>query len=41
MNRREWLQARGRRLAAEKKVVVAKRKTAAQACRLKLLGLCF
>ena len=27
--------------AAEKKVVVVKRKTAAQACRLKLLGLCF
>jgi hypothetical protein len=26
---------------AEKTVVVAKRKTAAQACRLKLLGLCF
>jgi uncharacterized protein YkwD len=27
--------------AAEKKVVVAKRKTSAQPCRLKLLGLCF
>jgi uncharacterized protein YkwD len=29
------------RQAAEKKVVAAKQKTAAQPCRLKLLGLCF